>query len=757
MGDRVKRLLASRFRISTQLYLAVGGAMVLTLAASLVGWFSFDRVGTAQSRVNEGTVPELSASFGIAQYSGVLAAAAPNLTAASTIEEFNQVVQDIDAAHDSFDEQISLLQGQRPDDMSGGGEFAVLQSRANTLINNIQEIRNETAGIFALKDQREALQGDLAAVRTQLDDVLAPAIDDQLFYVLTGYLSLGESASPRSQHFTEAEIVRYRRLSELQGDVNIATELLANSFTLSDASLIEPLRERFEATVSRIEDNLSTLVGTPFHEQATPIFEQLYALGLGEGSVFAVFAEELRISTRQAELLTDNREIAVGLVAEVDRVVEDAEANAAEATQASSDAIFTGRTLLLVISGVSVVGAVLIIWLYLGRILLQRLNLLSNWMVRMAGGDLETSVEMEGRDEVADMAAALEVFRRHALEVQRLNLVEELANELQGKNAELENTNAQLESTLGELNRAQDQIVMREKLAALGELTAGVAHEIRNPLNFINNFSEVSGELLVELNEVLNEVLEEEGVDLAEEQESLIGEITDDLTSNLERIRSHGQRANSIVENMLRMGRESGEWQITHINSLLDEHAKLAYHSARATDSDFQLTIEEDFDENTGELEVIPQDLGRVFLNMVSNACHATNERRLATPGADVVGGPYTPTLSLKTVRSDDHIEIHIKDNGTGIPPDEVTKIFNPFFTTKPTDQGTGLGLSLSSDIVRRHGGTIRVESEQGSDSYTDMIIELPLERPAEEPPEPAAEATGEEPEAEAAAASASE
>ena len=178
----------------------------------------------------------------------------------------------------------------------------------------------------------------------------------------------------------------------------------------------------------------------------------------------------------------------------------------------------------------------LIIWLYLGRILLRRLNLLTDWMRRMAGGDIETSVEMEGRDEVADMAAALEVFRRHALEVQRLNLVEELANELQEKNVELE-------STLGELNKAQDQIVMREKLASLGELTAGVAHEIRNPLNFVNNFSEVSGELLTEL----QEVLEEDGVDLSEEQQSYIEEITGDLTSNLERIQSHGQRANRIV------------------------------------------------------------------------------------------------------------------------------------------------------------------------------------------------------------------
>ena len=716
MVERLKRLLDSRFRISTQLYLAVGGAVVLTLAASLVGWFSFDRMGTVQNRVNEGSVPELAASSGVLQYSGVLVAAAPNLTAAATPEEFAQVVANIDEAYAGFEEQLATLEAQQATDQERVGRIRVL---ADTLISNIEALRSETAGVFDLRDRLEGLQGELTQVRFELDNLLAPAIDDQLFYILTGYPSLDEAAAARSRHFTEEEIVRYRRLSELQGDVNIATELLANAFTLSDASLIEPLRERFEAANNRIERNLGTLEGTAFHEAASPTFDRLFALGQGEESVFGLFAQELRIEARQAELLASNRGLSISVVAEVDGLVTDAQASAEDATEASSAAIFTGRTLLLVISAISVTGAVLIIWLYLGRILLRRLNLLSDWMRRMAGGDIETSVEMEGRDEVADMAAALEVFRRHALEVQRLNLVEQLANELQDKNVELE-------STLGELNKAQDQIVMREKLAALGELTAGVAHEIRNPLNFVNNFSEVSGELLTEL----QEVLEEDGVELSDDQKSYIEEITGDLTDNLERIQSHGKRANRIVENMLRMGRGSGEWQMADINGLLDEHARLAYHSARATDSEFQLDLQDEYDPNTGEMEVIPQDLGRVFLNMVSNACYATNERRASTPGAGTAGGPYMPTIWLSTRRLEDHIEVRIKDNGTGMPPEVVEKIFNPFFTTKPTDQGTGLGLSLSSDIVRRHGGTIRVDSVPGE--YTEMIIELPLERPPE-------------------------
>jgi signal transduction histidine kinase len=341
----------------------------------------------------------------------------------------------------------------------------------------------------------------------------------------------------------------------------------------------------------------------------------------------------------------------------------------------------------------------------------------------MAGGDLEARVEMSGKDEVADMAAALEVFRRHALEALRLNQVEQLANQLQDKNEELE-------GVLTELRKAQDQIVMREKLAALGELTAGVAHEIRNPLNFVNNFSEASGELIEELQEVLTE----EGVVLNDEQRDLVKEITEDLTSNVVRIRSHGERANRIVQDMLRMGRDSGDWQATDINSLLEQHARLAYHSARATNQQFQVDIQEDYDSEVGKLEVIPQQLGRVFLNIVSNACYATDQRRRAAADAGPDGEEFSPILALSTRRKEDGVEVHIRDNGTGMPPDVVEKIFNPFFTTKPTDQGTGLGLAISNDIVRRHGGSISVETEPGEG--TTMIVNLLLERPLDTPEE---------------------
>ncbi len=705
MKDRLSRLLASRFRISTRLYLGIGGAVALTAAASLVGWFSFTQVGEAQNRVNEGSVPELEAAFGIAEYSSTLVAAAPSLTAATTINEFNSVSDEIAAGQSAFEDQMALLEGGDAEDE----RFKRIRGHADMLVSNIDVIKSDWLELFRLNSRGQTLRTDLEELRNRLDRAVILAIDDQLFYTMTGYRDIGEPPQPRSEHLSEVEVSRYRRLAELQTDANIATQLMASAFIVPNASLVEPLKERFEAAFGRIDRNLTALQGTPIHTDLEPVFSQLSELGLSEGSGFDLVERELTLTGRQQVLLTLNRDIAIDLVGEVDGLVSAANVSVSNATQASAQAILVGRILLLAISAASIGGALLIAWLYVGRVLLSRLQRLSDRMRQMAGGDLEAQIDISGRDEVADMAAALEVFRRHALEVQRLNLVEKLAEELQDKNE-------QLESVLADLQKAQDQIVMREKLAALGELTAGVAHEIRNPLNFVKNFSEGSVDLIDELKEVMEEAKEKP----SEEQDGFIEDILTDISENLTRIQSHGNRADRIVHDMLTMGRDSGEIQATNLNSLVDEHARLAYHSARATDPNFQLDLKQDLDPTVGEMEVVPQDLGRVFLNMVGNACYATDEKRRT--GGD---SSYMPTLWLITRRTDEHVEIRVKDNGNGIPPEIADRIFNPFFTTKPTDKGTGLGLAISSDIVRQHGGAIRVESEPGE--FTEMIVQIPL------------------------------
>ena len=710
MIGKLKSIVGLRFRISTQLYVVIGGAVAMTVAASLVGWFSFNQVGEVQSRVNEGSVPELEAAFGIAQHSNTLVTAAPRLTSAANARDLGEVAALIEDAHSALEGEIDTLEERG----TGDARVQRIRDHANSLVLNIQLITDSMDELFIVTEQRDALRDQLTTVNTRLDATVVPAVDNQYFYTLTGFRNPGEPPAIPQFYFTEDEVSLYRSLAEVQADANVATQLLVSVFSLSEAPLIEPLRERFEAIASRIDRRVDSLQDNQVRAVLIPIFTWLFDLGMGEGNGFDLRARELELLQSQQSLLATNRNIAVELVDEVDGLVNAAHLSVQAATEASTQAILTGRTLLLAITAISVAAAMLISWQFVWRILLRRLGMLSDWMRRMARGDLEAQVEIGGRDEVADMAAALEVFRQHALEIQRLNLVEQLAQELQGKNEELE-------SVLADLQRAQDQIVMREKLAALGELTAGVAHEIRNPLNFVNNFSEVSAELLQEL----NEILEEGGETLNEEQRGLIQDISQDLSSNLERIRSHGSRANRIVHDMLMMGRGSGEHRSTDINGLVDEYSKLAYHSARATNTEFQLDLQQDFDPDVGELDVIPQDLGRVFLNMVSNSCHATHEKRIAGVEAGNGSEAYFPTVWLTTRRNEEQIEVRIRDNGNGIPDDVIDKIFNPFFTTKPTDQGTGLGLAISSDIIRQHGGAIRATSEPGE--YTEMIIDLPL------------------------------
>ena len=741
MNERLQRLFESRFRIATQLYVGIGGAVVLTVGASLVGWFSFNSVGEAQSQVNEESIPEVVAAFGVAQHSGTLVDAAPRLMAATNPGDLAQVSASVDEARENLEANLAdLLGGESSNDdgavegpglseISGQGNAPEIgrstriRDSVDMLIVNINAIREDMTQLYELNVRRDALRRDLELLREKMDEIMVPVVDDQLFYTMTGYESLDTSPVAREEHFTETELARYRNLAGLHADATTANQLLESAFSISSAPLLEPLRERFESAIGSIERSVTALTGSPLHDEITPLTTQLLDLGTGDDNGFDLLEERLQLIRHQQDLLELNSDIALELVIDVNSLVDSARTSAEEATQASSQAIFTGRTLLLAISGVGVAGAILISWLFVGRVIVRRIQLLSNWMLRMAGGDLESQVELGGRDEVADMADALEVFRRHALEVQRLNLVEQLAEELQGKND-------QLESVLADLRKAQEQIVMREKLAALGELTAGVAHEIKNPLNFVKNFSESSNELLDELKEVLDENANK----ISEEDQNYIKEISGDLNSNLDRIISHGERANRIVQDMLMMGRETGEERPTDINVLLDEHARLAYHSARATDPDFQLHIEQELGPDVGEIVVKPQDIGRVFLNIVGNACDATDEKRRKLHESG--DKSYMPTLSLFTSRDEESISVRIRDNGDGIPPDVADRIFNPFFTTKPTDRGTGLGLAITNDIVRQHGGSISVNSQPGE--FTEMLVRLPLEptqavRPADE------------------------
>jgi two-component system, NtrC family, sensor kinase len=274
------------------------------------------------------------------------------------------------------------------------------------------------------------------------------------------------------------------------------------------------------------------------------------------------------------------------------------------------------------------------------------------------------------------------------------------------------------ETALRELQAAQDRLVQTEKLASLGQLTAGIAHEIKNPLNFVNNFSALSVELVNEMNAVL------ELANLDDKKRGELDEIRELLKGNLEKVVQHGKRADSIVKNMLLHSRSgSGEHRPVEINAVIEESLNLAYHGARAEGKDFNISLERDFDPAAGVADVYPQEITRVLLNLISNGFYAATKRAAVSNG-------FEPKLKAVTRNLGEKVEIRIRDNGTGIPPDIQEKIFNPFFTTKPAGEGTGLGLSMSHDIVvKQHGGTIEVVTEPGS--FTEFIITLPRIMPA--------------------------
>jgi two-component system, NtrC family, sensor kinase len=280
-------------------------------------------------------------------------------------------------------------------------------------------------------------------------------------------------------------------------------------------------------------------------------------------------------------------------------------------------------------------------------------------------------------------------------------------------NKTLHRQKIEIENTLDKLKTTQSQLIQAEKMASLGELTAGIAHEIQNPLNFVNNFSEVNVELI-------NELKAERSKLKGERDEKLEEEILNDLVENEQKIKHHGQRASSIVKGMLEHSRTSeGKKELTDINKLADEYLRLAYHGLRAKDKSFNADFKTDLDPSIPKIELIPQDIGRVLLNLINNAFYAVDKK--AKSGIE----DYKPEVIVSTLKLDHQIEISVKDNGDGIPAHIKDKIFQPFFTTKPTGQGTGLGLSLSYDIVKAHGGELTVETIIGKGSK--FIISFPL------------------------------
>ncbi|MDE0343578.1 MAG: ATP-binding protein [Deltaproteobacteria bacterium] len=705
LANLLARVESRRIGLGVKMYAAFGAGVLLMLAASVVALVSFGVVSNSQRHITERSVPSLVAAIRAAQQSSALVDAAPRLVSVSSAEELTDVRAAIARDKELLNKLIEELREQ--DSLENQQQADTLRSLADALTTTLEKIEQSSSRRRELKRRLDAREAEIPVMTRQIDRILVPEIDGQAFFLATGLRELGDSPAPQAERTSYAEQVRYRDLLTLHTQANLAARLLAEATVLNDRTLIQPVRERYNAALGSFERAFRS---SEAHASPTRMldfeFERLKSLGQGAEGIFDLQEAILRQAEMEARYIDENRATAARLLATMDRVVAVADRQADAASDASTAAVSTGMVVLVLLNVLNVIGAVAL-GVFVGRYLIRRMTGLAASMRSMAEGNLEVPVEVRGNDEVTDMAEALEVFRRHALEVQRLNLVEKLADELKDKNTELE-------QTLQDLKTAQNQVVMQEKLASLGQLAAGIAHEIKNPLNFVNNFSEVSGELIEEVREVLGEVREKVPEDARDEIEGIL----DDLTSNLEKINQHGKRADGIVRSMLDHSRaQSGERRSVDLNALLKQYADLAYHAMRAKDQRFNVTWEEDLDGGIGEVEVVPQDLSRVFLNLITNACQATFER---AQGDD----QYRPCIRLASKRQDDQVEFRIRDNGPGIPQDMIKKIFEPFVTTKPTGEGTGLGLSLSQDIVSQHGGLMGVESESGV--FTEFWITIP-------------------------------
>ncbi|WP_293866201.1 ATP-binding protein [uncultured Alsobacter sp.] len=332
--------------------------------------------------------------------------------------------------------------------------------------------------------------------------------------------------------------------------------------------------------------------------------------------------------------------------------------------------------------------------------------------LRLGEGDLTQRIPVTSKDEIGTLAVRFNDMAGRIQEAQET---------LEGK---VEARTQALKQSLEDLSAAQDRLVQTEKLASLGQLTAGIAHEIKNPLNFVNNFAELSTELVQELRERVDEA----GTSLPAEKRAELDEVADLISGNLQRIVQHGKRADSIVRNMLLHSRGGGgEARSVEINGLVEEALNLAFHGARAEHPSFNVALERRYDPQAGMATVLPQDLTRVLLNLIGNAFQATEKRAAEMPG-------HVPQVTVSTRARDKRVRIKVRDNGGGIPQDIRGRIFEPFFTTKPAGQGTGLGLSISHDIVvKQHGGKIEVFSEPGQ--FTEFVVTIPREAPHKGPP----------------------
>ena len=536
----------------------------------------------------------------------------------------------------------------------------------------------------------ESVEAVLGRLETALGDVgVVPALGpdaqvvyDSAFELTRGIddLALNRNALLEANAVASALRSRVEAASSSTGANHAALSALSRMFLASDELALDRLWDEFAG--QSVTGGVDT--------------------SLGE-EVYVARGQQLALLARAGELAAAFDGASATLNGSVTRLLEAAQAESSAALESSVRSFDEGRLLLALISVASVVAATLAAWLWVGNGLVRRLSRLSERMRGMAAGDIETPMPEVSRDEVGELAGTLEVWRQQALEVQRLNLVERLYGELREANAELE--------------RMQERLVAQGKLAALGELVSGVAHEISNPLNFVKNFTEGSLESYKELTEVLDDYRSE----MKEDDVALLDEISEDLTDSLQRVHTNGTRAYAIVERMSGLGVVGGELVPTDLHNVLRAAVQTGCDTFRANWEDFEINPVFDLDDSIDSIPMVAQDFSEAVVNLVTNACYAMRQRR------ESEGDGYGPVLTVSTRRVEGEVAVRVRDNGAGIADDVVERIFDPFFSTREGIMGAGLGLPIAADVARRAGGDLSVDTVYGE--YAEFTLSLPIEK----------------------------
>ena len=520
-----------RWTIGYRLYLAISVFVGLIFLSGLIGWNAISEMNDIQKTITTERIPELSLAIKMGQESVGMSNSAPKLLAAQTEQQLEKLKENTRQSTKQLSQILAQLKETHPNQEV----LAKYESLSKDLNTNLDMLEKSVGSTIQLKDELQSMLTESLDKAYSINKALISEVDKQTFFLQTGWRSLSQKEPvPLGKRAQPKSLNHYRNLLELKAQTQLASNLLNQAAQLSNPDLLQPLRERFRAALGNCKQSLLSMENSSFKKSTLSQIQDIERIGLGTSSqsgLFGLLENIFQQQQRQNEYLSSNQDVVQNLSLQTEQLIANIEKIGLATTQIFEETVNVKKTQFIVLSLLSLVLAFLTAFFLIGEFFVARIRHLSQTILTMSQGNLEAPLRIRGNDEITDIAKAMEVFRQYALEVQKLNLVQKLAKEVQEKNGELE-------GTIEKLKKAQQQIVMQEKLASLGQLTSGIAHEIKNPLNFINNFSKISQELLEDLS---RELVEPENT-ISDESRKFMEEVLKDLHGNMEKINSHGEQ-----------------------------------------------------------------------------------------------------------------------------------------------------------------------------------------------------------------------